>query len=77
MNTLKLSDSPPSASPGWKREIPKTVPETKTVPATLPPVRELSRLIADIRRARAMLDAAGMTDEPVRLEHVVGNDPRD
>lgn len=69
MNQLELSSSPPAASVVRKRET--------NTPCVLPPVRELSRLIADIRRARAALDAAGTPDEPVRLEHVVGNDPRD
>lgn len=70
MNQLELSASPPAAPLVRKRESTGT-----SVP--LPPVRELSRLIADIRRARAALDAAGTPNEPVRLEHVVGNDPRD
>lgn len=69
MNQLELAASPPAASVIRKRET--------GVLDTLPPVRELSELIAKIRRARAALDAAGAPHEPVRLEHVVGNDPRD
>ncbi|WP_254510684.1 hypothetical protein [Anatilimnocola floriformis] len=71
MNQLELSASPPTAPATWNRES-----AAKQIGA-IPPVRELSRLIADIRRARALLDAAGAPDEPVTLEHVVGNDPRD
>lgn len=72
MNKLELSPSPPTATLAWKREA---LPETPAR-ATLP-IREFGRLIEDIRRARALLDAAGNPEEPVRLEHVVGNDPRD
>jgi hypothetical protein len=69
MNPLELSESPKAA----------TVAAGTTRPQNqaLPKVRELGQLIADIRRARAVLDAAGLTDEPVRLEHVISNDPRD
>lgn len=71
MNNVNLSNTLQATVPAWKRE-------NATVEASpVPMVRELNELIADIRRARAVLDAAGLTDEPVRLEHVISNDPRD
>lgn len=76
MNPQKLSESPKAAVTAWKNESPTVVAGT-TIARTMPKVRELSQLIADIRRARAALDAAGLTDEPVRLEHVISDDPRD
>lgn len=73
MNQLELSASPPAASATWSREA---VAKDAHIAGTRP-IRDLGCLIADIRRARAALDAAGAPHEPVRLEHVVGNDPRD
>ena len=40
-------------------------------------IRELSKLIADIRRTRAQFEPTEATDRPVPLELVVGADPRD
>jgi hypothetical protein len=51
--------------------------EAANNPVPLPQVRDLGRLIADIRHARALLDAVGSAGEPVTLEHVAGGDPRD
>jgi hypothetical protein len=72
MNQFELSASPPAAPPTWNRDSAKDGQATGTRP-----IRDLGCLIADIRRARAALDAAGAPHEPVRLEHVIGNDPRD
>jgi hypothetical protein len=69
MNQFELSAALPSAPVVRTRETATPVP--------LQPVRELGRLMADIRRARALLDAAVMPAEMVSVEHVMGNDPRD
>ena len=69
MNQFELSAALPSAPVVRKRETAPPVP--------LQPVRELSRLMADIRRARALLDTAVMPAEMAPVEHVIGNDPRD
>lgn len=69
MNQFELSAALPSAPVVRKRETATPVP--------LQPVRELSRLMADIRRARALLDAAVAPAEQPLLEYVIGNDPRD
>jgi hypothetical protein len=71
MTPLELSPSPPAASTPRLRE------PASDAARPLPPVRELSRLIADIRKARQFLEAVGETSEAVSLEHVVGADPRD
>jgi hypothetical protein len=69
MNQFELSAALPTAPAMWKRET--------TNPVPLPPVREMNRLLADIRRARALLHAAVVPAEQAPLEHVFGNDPRD
>ncbi|QDU30135.1 hypothetical protein ETAA8_52540 [Anatilimnocola aggregata] len=51
--------------------------DVRPVTNTLP-VKELSRLIADIRRSRACFaDSEESTDQPATLENVIGCDPRD
>lgn len=70
MPPLELAPSPPPAP------LPR-LRDTADYNQTLPPVQEMNRLIADIRRARALLDAVGEFGKPVTLEHVLGNDPRD
>jgi hypothetical protein len=40
-------------------------------------IRELSKLIADIRRSRAQFEPVEAAEQPVQMELVVGADPRD
>ena len=71
MSPLELAPSPPAAS------IPRLRETTSEHARPLPPVRELSRLIADIRKARQFLDAVGENSDSVSLEQVIAVDPRD
>jgi len=61
---------------------PKSLPASPTAHAISPPrqtlaIRELSRLIADIRYARTQFEPLDADEPQVDLEMVIGADPRD
>jgi hypothetical protein len=71
MNQFELSPSPPAGPATRLREAACHA----TVP--LPQIRDLSRLVADIRRARELLDAAGGPAAQISIQDVIEGDPRD
>jgi hypothetical protein len=61
---------------------PKFLPTSLTVQTAAPPrptlaIRELSRLIADVRRARCQFESLDEDQPTIGLEMVIGADPRD
>jgi hypothetical protein len=60
------------------KTLPKSLPvQTETPPRPTLAIRELSRLIADVRRARTQFESLDEDQPMVDLEMVVGADPRD
>jgi len=74
MISLELTAAPKPATP----TLPWNTVSTNALPTNTVPIKDLHRLIADIRRSRACFSlTAENRAEPISLESVVGCDPRD